>query len=263
MAKKKLIEVARDNKMGIYSFGGGVSFALCSSPEDGRKQVTPFFTCRDYINDSLIAFYNDDWRGIGSIKKTELIDINRLRLLIGLTENQATEDKIAALYKAKRYLNIYETLAGFEKKSLLTRVKLTGGKKEEPCWLLTGPGEWMKCSQLVSMVTLIIRSCLQNVKFVEEAETVEEVEEVFGKMVAAAKGGYSGDAAYHLPSAHKMFRVIAENFNDLFKDLSADELYPRDRTTRWHGAGGIVSLSKFASNITRLDSRLKKLAEKG
>lgn len=240
MEKKVVVDVS-EFEFG-YAVSGGVGFALVSRPYKRiHRQATYIRVCRDYINDDIISFVNKGGRMVGDI------DTARLRLLVCTHES-----KKDYVFSAKHIINIYEDLAGFKTRSKIVTPKYNG---KGSAWLITGPGEWMLCSQLVSMLTLIIRIVCHTK--LEKPNNIEELEHSWRRVIKGYNDDsfINSDAYEYLPECYPKWRMMMENFYDLF-DPSI-EFYPKNRN--WHSAGGIYQLCRFKSTISKLDKKMKKL----
>jgi hypothetical protein len=243
------------------------SFALVSSPKEGRKQMTQLFTCRDFINDSMLSFYTSSHFGYNSENPVKL-DTEKLRLMIAATgkvSDGEKKKKAQAVYAAKRVINIYERLAGFAPVSVVTRVNrfdeetkktLTGGA----AWLLTGPPEWMRVSQLVSMITLIFRAIWRTDTLPkEELKNIDDVNAFLGQIIKeCGKGGYEsllGEDRSYLPHYPK-YEMFMVKYKEIFGNLSIETLFPKG-ASGWHSNGGITSLSSNSTGIRVLDEKVK------
>lgn len=258
--KKQRIQVQGTSN---YNLNHYINFGWVSSPATGRKQISGFYTCRDYISDDLRSHYRLDG---GRLKKDTAapIDTERLRLLIAIGLNDDTyEPWKQALYDAKRIINIYEELAGFEQRSVITRVDYlapNGSKSEnvEHCWLLTGPPEWVKYSQLVSMVTLIFR-IVTRFKQAGDVETLEDVEAYWQRVVDDSKNQSSKfrhvDTTEYLPTCWQKFRMMMTWFDRVFA-LSGDDAH--NPGNNWHSCGGINSLCRFITRQENIDTPMRK-----
>jgi hypothetical protein len=245
-----------DNNSKVY-YGNKfyqISFSLVSAPKHGWKQIREFATCRDYINDCMIAAVNahhyNEGKGQGYwVKGTNPpLDFNYLRLLIAKDPpiGKSKEVDKRRIFKAKQIINMYEELAGFKRKSTIKQVDHSSGKVPN-CWLLTGPSQWMKASQLVSMVTLIFRVVVTHGGF-QECNNLDQVEERFKELCVkgAKRGGYyspgAGDIKQLLPPSWPKFRTIMTKYDDLFGNKPKDFWFPKAGVGSWHGPGGIYSL---------------------
>ena len=243
------------------------SFALVSSPKEGRKQMTQLFTCRDFINDSMLSFYTSSHFGYNGENPVKL-DTSKLRLMVAATGKVSDDEKkrkAQAVYTAKRIINIYERLAGFAPVSVVSRVNrfdeeekknLTGGA----AWLLTGPAEWMRVSQLVSMITLIFRVIWRtDTRPKEELKDINDVNVFFQQIVKdCSKGGYEsllGEDRSYLPHYPK-YEMFMTKYKELFGSLSIETLFPKG-ASGWHSNGGITSLSSNSTGIRVLDEKVK------
>jgi hypothetical protein len=254
------------SKVGEYS-DTRPSFALVSSPKEGRKQLTQLFTCRDFINDSMLSFYTNVHFGYNGENPVKL-DTSKLRLLIAATGKVADAEKkqkASAVYAAKRIINIYEKLAGFAPVSVVSRVdrfdetnkkNLTGGA----AWLLTGPAEWMRVSQLVSMITLIFRVIWRTgVLPKEELKNVNDVNAFFKQIVDSyGKGGYDsvlGEDRSYIPHYPK-YEMFMAKYKEIFGTLPIETLFPKG-ASGWHSCGGITSLSNCSTGVGAIDTKVR------
>ncbi|RLF87248.1 hypothetical protein DRN34_02220 [Thermococci archaeon] len=258
-AEKKRIQIHGLNRP--YSLNSTINFAWVSSPAEGRRQVSEFHTCRDYINDDLLSFYSQDDHRIP--KEGVTIDTERFRLLIAIELSKDNyEDWKQALYNAKNIINIYEELAGFSRTSVLTRVDYTyNGKttdKVKYCWLLTGPKEWVRYSQLVSMVTLIFRA-VTRYKNADGLETIEQVEDYWRKLIEEASNACSkfrhSDSIEYLPNCWRKFHMMMK-WHDRIFTLTGNQAH--NEATNWHSCGGINSLCSFKTHIDGIDQPMRK-----
>jgi hypothetical protein len=243
------------------------SFALVTSPKEGRKQTTELFTCRDFINDAMLSFYTHgqiQFRGAES----QNLDIEKFRLMVVAAGNVSDEEKkkkTKAIYAAKRIINIYERLAGFAPVSIVTRVNRFDEKTQKnltrgAAWLLTGPKEWMRVSQLVSMITLIFRVIWRTDNIPEgELKNINDVNAFFAQIMKDfSKGGFDsvlGEDRSYLPQYPK-YEMFMTKYRELFGELSIETLFPKD-AHGWHSNGGITSLSNASTGIRVLDEKVK------
>jgi len=236
-----------------YAGCGSIEYAFVAGPESNRKMITPFYSCRDYINDTMIAFYNKG----GSHWNDEMLplDTKHLRMLITI-KNKLDDSKkrIARIYTAKRILNMYEEVAGWEGRSIISRVD-TDTDKIVHCWQLLGPEQWMHFSCLTSMVTLIFRVVQYHGGF-SKLETLKNVEKLFAK-IAGVGERYMSDRGY-LNNAWPKFQMYMKNYNKLFGQYTPQQLHPASCLGDWHGPGGINSLSQFGTHVEIVDVNVKK-----
>jgi hypothetical protein len=251
VVKKRKIQIDANGKSG-YKMNANIAFALVSTPELGRKQITEFYTCRDFINDTMMSFYSNN--GAYWNDRMPSIDTDNLRMLI--TSN-VSNDQVQALYTAKRILNMYEKLAKFSQTSVMTRVDhpMQGG-----CWQLLGPGEWMISSNLVSMVTLIFRVVRKAwPDYFENVQTLDEAEANFKRFVE--RFGSDCDVTY-LGDSWPKFRMFMKEFQTIFGQYTARQLHEMSSGSSWHRHGGISQLGKFDTRVKIIDEGCKKAWEK-
>ena len=258
---KKLLRIV-GGKDSVYS-SNAIKFALVSKPEGGvRKQVTPFYSCRDYINDTLRAcvhgMVNDSYYA-------KEVDLTKLRLLIGKScknreERYEFKEKI---FSAKRLLNFYENVAGWESPSVIATVRMEGGNTKI-AWLLTGPEEWLRYSHLTSMVTLLFRIISKHgpIEFTDLNSIEEWFEELIAKFKDNSKSGVSHidwDVNSYLPNIYKKLNMLMKYHKELFID-PPEKAYPKEGSV--HGSGGINSLCSFSSGVPALNKRMGVVWEK-
>jgi hypothetical protein len=265
----KVMEINGDGHTMYFKDSPSISFSLVS--RDGRL-VRPMATCRDYINDCVIAFLNQQKEGhdigMGSWKKgrNAPIDMNSLRLIIQKGPNKRKEitTKLVEerILDAKRIINMYEELANFSRRSKIKRVKLNNVK----CWLLVGPSQWMKSTHLISMVTLIFRVVTAHGGF-HDCETIAHVEQRFKELCRnnSKTSYYSTDLSRLLPPSWPKFRMYMEMYQKMFGNRTKAFWNPEDGVGHWHSPGGIYSLSsntmpnkRLSRHIVRMNKLYKK-----
>lgn len=251
----------------IYGSPTQIAFSIVSSPADGRRQIKAFDACRDYINDCLISYFNRDEikRGMYAYWKKGAhppVDETALRLLISTSSKKETGETLQTkkknLFAAKRIINLYEELAGFERRSVIASVEHENSKVGD-CWLVTAPSEWQKASNLVSMVTLIFRVVYNNGR-AENLQNLEEVEQYFHGL--CPKGGGYGDLGSLLPASFPFYRMLMEEYNILFQERPLSFWYPKGFVGSWHGSGGIWSLCTAQTQVVSIDSLIRGTKEK-
>lgn len=256
---KELIRVkGRGNNNSPYGSSPSIKFAFVAKPEQGiRTQATSFFSCRDFINDTLRACVH---KMEGHNKHYPNVDLMRLRLLIGKNcrnrkERYAFKEK---LFSAKRLLNFYEEIAGWDSPSKITTVRLENSDTKN-AWLLTGPVEWLKYSQLTSMVTLILR-IISNYGPIEFTD-INSVEDWFERLLKNyTEDGVSGvvyvdwDLREYLPRSYQKFYMLMKYHKNIFVD-PMEIAHPKDGCV--HEGGGIYKLCTFKTGVSALDCRVK------
>jgi hypothetical protein len=259
--KKKLVKVEGFNSGAYRQKPRSIAFSLVSNPADGRKQVMCFQTCRDYLSDALHAHIHNGGNGVYKPGKNPSIDTDKLRLLIGRHfDNDKARDKfVENIFSAKRLLNFYEDVAGWNR-SKITTVNHSDLKYD--AWLITGPKEWVQYTNLLSIITLIFR-IIGNYGPIEFSNN-EDVEKWFYKLVEQysrdqAKSSvfqYDGDLSSYLPVCWDKFYMIMKHHKEIFT-LPMEKIFPAD--TGVHGVGGVVSLCKFSTGSKILDKNMKEL----
>ena len=259
-----MIEDLNWNKGDRGYSSSSILFSLATKTKNGKlHRAIEWSGCRDYINDALIANVNGGNKYSGSSSIRYNIDFEKLRLLIDYNERGKKE----AIFAAKRMINAYEKIAGFQEKSVISSVadaRSSSSKPETQICLITAPGEWLKCSQLTSFITLVTRifwKVSNNIPKDISFENIKEINE-FWKEVVARKFGTDGVYITSYAPNYKKWGVLMENFAEVFNGLKPADLYPKNLVENWHSSGGIVSLSRMQTQIKELDSRLEKLFER-
>jgi len=270
----KSIKASINGYDSIYKYGKRLRFSLLSSPETGSKQIIALSPCRDFINDCVIQYVNRDCKEFKNKtrrgytaewdhKINTPVDFDHMRLLLAYGDDLTDKQKHHAeelLQCAVRIINKYETVAGWREKSALAKVVFTDSKMNN-CWAIVGSKKWMKSTHLISMVTLIARTVVNNPSLLK-CQSLKSVESEFERL-CKPKTDYCDDDDLHsyLPKAFPKFRMIMRNYRRLFGRFNTNEFYPESQVFDWHGTGGIVSLCSFRTDITDLDRRMKKLWE--
>ena len=242
-----------------YGIGSAINFTLFSAPRHGRNQIRSFAACRDYINDCVIAYVNRSepkppiglrhWQD----DRNSVVDMQFLRLLIAKNPERPGDEVQTErrIFDAKRIINMYEGLTNWKRKSVISRVNHSSGLLPH-CWALTGPGQWMRASQLISMVTLIFRVVEANGGF-HDVENLDDVEARFAELHKLAKKAtgserykkWRSDVVDILNPSWPKFRMLMEMNDFIFGQKDKQFWYPKANVTNWHGQGGIRSLCTF------------------
>lgn len=182
------------------------------------------------------------------------IDWNRLRLGIFTHAGKNPEEEHEKLLLAKKIINIYEKMGNFSRKSTITRSEYDG---KTNAWLLTGPKEWMRCSHLVSMVTLILRVVhkihISKLPKKSEISNISDINAFFEKV---KDDDILGPDHYYL-KLYKRFEIFMTRYSQIF-DLPQHILFPKHLHYSWHSDGGINSLCNAQTNIKELDENVRK-----
>ena len=239
-----------------YLGATAIMFSIATKKDDKQYRTMDWGSCRDYINDALISNVNGRRTYAGAKKIRYDIDFKKLRLLV----DYRSKDKKDAVFAAKRMINTYEEIAGFKEKLMISPVSDVRFPKLKPAaCLLTGPEEWLKCSQLVSLITLVTRifcGISSNIPKDISFSNIEEINEFWKKIIQTSKGITDIN---HYASNYRRWGILMENFAEVFDGLKTKDLYPEGYINDWHSSGGIVSLSNMQTQVKELDNRLKKL----
>ena len=236
-------------------------FSLITNPDEGRKQVGSFLSCRDHVNDSLRNFVHKKLNStIYSYGSNPPIDMNKLRLLINKNFESADDREVfrSNIFSAKRLLNFYEKTAGWGQSKITT---VNHSEFKYNVWLITGPKEWLSYSNLISMITLLFRIIGQHGPI--EFSNNEDVERWFCNLMDKYQGevrsgiyNLDGDLDNLLPYCWDKFYMIMKHNEEIFTQ-PIEEAYPV--RGEFHGYGGISQLCKFNTLNKTLDANMKKV----
>jgi len=260
-SKKKILPVVKPYGRETNAYGSD-SYAYCSSPATGRVQACEWCGCRDYMTDYLRE-------RITSTGKT-LIDVEKLRILVAVSFGKNTyssasgkninslEDCKKHIFHAKRIINMYEKMAGWE----LSKISTANHENTENVWLLTGPKNWTGYSHLVSMITFIFRVVIRHGDVVE-LKTEDDLANYWKNIVN--KLDNEGYVAY-LRDVHDKLPIIMKHHDKIFEHPHSDKAYPSNSSIGYHSSGGIVSLcrndehivGKTAKTLAKLYKKYKK-----
>lgn len=236
--------------------GGDVNFSLVSSPKDGRKQIMGFMGCKAYIHDAAQSHVlgTRDYGSHYDKNRNPLMDMNKLRLLVGTNPKTGIlKEYKKKLFAAKRMLNLFEEAAGW-KPSKITSINHSA--IDEGVWLITGPKQWMRSPQMLSMVTLIIRAAVRNGPV--DPKNEEEATELLKRWATNSKRNYS-ERCYLATCWDKLF-LIAKNYKSLFDGLTIEQRYNSGKIGSH--SNGIVNWCSGKAGLDELNKRIKDLCKK-
>lgn len=220
-----------------------------------RKQVSTFFGCREQLCEVPRCFiHKADRMSSGSYQVKNALDMDRLRLLIGVSSNLG--DTKQRFFSAKRIINILEESAGWDT-SVITSVKHTKFTKDEhKLFLVTGCDKWIKYPQMLSFLCLVFRLAYHNGPF--NVENLDDVNKVFKDLAKKPENQRTTDDNY-IAGARKHILTLMQNLEKVFE--GPIETYypdPNKNDPGWGGYGGITSLMQCSTGNKELHERLKK-----
>ncbi len=232
---------------------GDIAFSLVSAPKKGRNQVMRFVSCKAFLHDATYTHVlGKGGNGYYTKGKNPPIDMEKLRLLVatGTGDIEAFKEK---LFAAKKVVNRIEKTAGWKPSKIVT---IDHSRIKRDVWLITGPKEWIRSPQMLSMITLILRVCVRRGPV--KARTKEDIEKMFKKWGKGDRFS-CGDTHYMKTSWDKLF-LIAKHHDELFKDLSLTKIHNAGKIGS-HG-NGISEWCCGNAGCNELNKRLKKLCKK-
>ena len=222
------------------------SFSMAFVTADNR-QVHSSVSCRDYLQDILRVFYNDNKRlkddghpYYPNLHNDPPPCIDRLRLLLTVHKSDAESSVIHAL----KMLNAIERYADIE---LTILEKVHVDKINAPNFLLRGSGEYMANPHLLSLVTLVMRFCTCNQKF--EVRNEQSLAKGFSAINIVKDKFLMRDSRFLIPE-------ILKRRKKLFAGLTITDLFPTSLKYKFHDKGGIHALCLLNSPNKIVNNRL-------
>lgn len=234
-----------------------LGFAFMNKTGDERRQCNKIIFCRDYFLNVIcysktVGKITTNARDYMNLSENPAIDFDTLRLLLFRDPANVDEFK-ARLFSAKRALNYYEDLAGFESRSTITTVK---HEYKNNTWLLTGPREWLLFPTLISMAALVLR-IVSKYGPIEDGMTPDDLmvalrdanaygtdNEKWGKI-----NGDSDITSYLTYSADK-FGFMMKNWKEIFgaEDYEIDSVWNDGGNHGFYSLGGFVNVCCWVQN---------------
>jgi len=262
--RKKLIRIkAVENLVGTYkselNTGEGIFFALCGPNVEEtdksikcRLQISKFVSCREQLTETPRVALNKlpDTYLINSNKHT--VDMDKYRLLLGVSGNKDLNTSKQKIFSGKRALNLLEKAAGWAP-SVITTVKHEDYTNDH-VWLLTGDSRWMKAPQMISLSSLILRISFRFGPL--QVESLDALLNQFDTLAKIPKDTRTLDHTY-IGTIRKHIIPLMKNVEKVF---SGDPIqyFPNETETGWNGYGGIDTLIKCGTGNEKLHARLKK-----
>jgi hypothetical protein len=261
--KEKLLpRVEGIGKSSTYT-NKNIRFSFVVKVGDIRKQASGFSTCRDHVNDTMRAFiHKTSDISIYNHKTSPPLDMETMRLLIAKDCDNRKEryEFKERIFSAKRLINMYEKLGGWEKPSVISTVRMEGGNAKN-VWMLTGPKQWVSYAQLMSMVTLIFRVIANYgpIEFTDyrSAEAwFSNLLDEYNEKKSSGMFNYSADLETYLKNSWQKFHMLVTRYDEIFTQ-PLDEAFPKHGG--FHTAGGINSLCTFETDNKVLDDNMRRV----
>lgn len=255
-----------DKKVETNSFySSSFLVALCARSRKNNngdqiiKQATVFFSCRDYLHDTIRNYiyqsaFEAEYRHKYVHGENPDININKFRLLI--TSNLKPQTFERKLELGIKILNLYSKEAGFQR----TTLEKVQHPIKKHCWMLVGDKQWIRNPHLLSMVTLTLRIATDpegyiTVKDVKSKDIVER----WYKDLTNSNDIY--DDHLLMKCYNKLFLII-KHHKELFKDYTLQELYTMKAKENFHSEGGIYALCTCNTSHYKLNNRARSLFKK-
>ena len=261
--KKKLIKVEGYNTT-YAQRPQSISFSLVSKTDKGRKQALKFLSCRDHLNDALYAKVHNTSSSVYTPGHDPTIDLDKLRLLIGRYFNRGEnrEKFVENIFSAKRLLNFYEEVAGWNKSKITT---VNHSILKYDAWLITGPKEWLSYPNLMSIITLTFRIIANHGPI--EFSNNRDIEKWFYTLTekydeersTSVVFQYDTDLSNYLPKCWDKLYMLMKHHKEIFTQ-PIEKAYTRD--IHIHAYGGIIQLCKFNTMNKVLDENVRRTYDK-
>ena len=274
--QKELKVKVSTGEYGATDFYGNdrISFSFCTPVKKGvTQQCVSWKTCRDYMQDSLrCAVLNENIESDSNgyyPGKNPPIDFKKIRMLVSSEAKSLATEKDwwyyfkKGIYFGKRIINFYEKTYGFKTQTRITEVQCHNRNK---CWMLIGPDEWVNNPHLLSLFTLLLRVGTaigkselngekMHVDIGQKFNTNEEVLKVYKTITST---NHILDR-FIIDNCKDKLHVLMGHRNDIFKDITPEELFPKAAGYYFHSTGGINSLCSFNSSNETVNKRFRNL----
>ncbi len=247
--------------------------------EDTHFENSYFRECREEMADIINDLVN------GCDASSEL---TRTRLLLAVGEKKAfgedsglSKEQIKKLvFTGKRVINLMENYAKMSRRSVIVTVK--GDRLEindsAVLCMITGPKEWVRIPQLLSLFLLILRMSIigcyiRNVDGVDISSldgALSHLDDIYkytseelrnrGELklpLSSITYRFDKDRTYY-KEIRRFIKPILRNYKKLF-NMPIKELYPADDKDGFLGHGGISTLVKCATGNKNLNAKFKSL----
>ena len=275
-AQKELKVKVNSGTYGATDFynNNRIGFSFCTPVKKGvTQQCVSWKTCRDYMHDSLrCVVLNEDVESDSNgyyPGKNPPIDLKRIRMLVSASAKPLSSKKDwwyyfkKGVYFGKRIINFYEKTYGFKTQTRITEVKCDN---RDNCWMLIGPAEWVNNPHLLSLFTLLLRVGSTIGKYtLDGGKLPVNIDQKFNTNKDVLKVYKTIANTDHIvdrliiDNCKNKLHILMEHRNDIFKNITPEELFPKKVGYSFHSTGGINSLCSFNSSNKVINKKFKNL----
>lgn len=155
------------------------------------------------------------------------------------------------LYFGKRIINLYEGIFGWTKSKIVKAKHF----KNNDCWHVMGPKEWMHNPHMLSLLTITLRVAVRYGTF--DFKTVDDIVENYKKFTEL----YGADRGIII-SMLDFLPVLINKRADVFDGFDKKDLFhmhPKGRLMGFHSSGGISSLCSGCTGVKELNERVLRM----
>lgn len=221
-----------------------------------KQQIAGAHSCREVL---AARVYDQE-----ALKenRTVPIDMDALRLLMICSHGETLSAEIIKkrLFSAKRIMNLIEDYTGWGKSTIATVMHTKSSDTSHCCFLFTGPKEYVRYPQIMSLVCLIFRLSFNGLKFNHNSldeffDTVVHPKDDIKKTRRTTENlkQLETDIDY-LKNVIPHLKSLFDKFDKVFEG-SYKQYYPKDRR-KFSGDGGITSLLECSTGDAPLHKRL-------
>lgn len=221
-----------------------------------KQQITQLHPCRE-----ILAAHIYGQVAIKESRKVK-IDTDAFRIIITALRRGglSVEETRKRLFSAKRVMNLIENFAGWENSTISTVVHTAVRNDSFNSFLFTGPKEYVRYPQMLSLVTLIFRASFNGLQLKTESldEFIDgvistETDTGYVSEVDVNRGSLVNDILY-LKEVMPHLKGLLAAFYKVFEG-KYENYYPKDNN-EFVGYGGITALIRCETGNAPLHKRL-------
>lgn len=222
-----------------------------------KQQNTNIHMCREILTGRV---YDQETK---RVEYEVPIDMDTFRLLLvgASAEILSAEVMKERLFSAKRIMNLIEEYNGWEKSTIATVKHVCLKKNNHSSFLFTGPKEYVRYPQIMSMVSLIFRIAFNGLTLHDES-----LDEFFDGIIHCKKNIDSvnkkitdiiqlKEDVEYLYEIIPYLKTLFDKFNVIFKG-NYKKYYPENRD-EFIGYGGITSFIRCKTGDLSLNKKVQ------
>lgn len=215
---------------------------------------TTFSSCRAYITDSIRTIVSNEYcKGDAhSFKLNAHKDVKLNSFLLGICFNIEETHLLHSI----KIINYYNDITNFPKFKVAGKLI----HNDRSIFFIKIPMIYKKNPHLFSLFTLFLRSLtLLPIWLIEDIKNIEDFEKFLESKEKIIYTYLNSSDKIDIYKNYKTFKIIFDNYKNLFNRLGDKSLFPTDVGYTFHNSGGIVSLCESNTSVKILNERMKDL----